>query len=91
MNRILLVVALGVAGILGLGFFLGWCRVSSESTDARFAVTFSVDWGRVQTDGTKVRDQFPGAEARGTGRAPAPAAPGSAPTGPPLPPPGAGE
>ena len=90
MNRILLVFALAVAVLLGVGFSRGWCRVTSESTDARFAVTFSVDWGRVQTDENKVRDQFPGAEAQGTGRGSAPATRGQAPTGPPVPPAGEG-
>ena len=43
MNRLLIVLVLIVAGVGGLGYYLGWFRIGSDSADGTTHVTLTVD------------------------------------------------
>lgn len=71
MNRIILVLVLLAAGGAGLGFYLGWFHVGTESGDGKSNITFSVDKDKVHKDttaaeqeaqqiGNKIRDSAAG-------------------------------
>jgi hypothetical protein len=53
MKRLVLVLVLLGAGAVGLGFYLGWFRVGSDSADGKSNVTLSVDTDKFQEDGKK--------------------------------------
>jgi len=57
MVRILLVLALIVAVVAGIGFYRGWFHFSSGSDDNNAHVTVSVDNGQIQEDKDKVVDR----------------------------------
>ncbi len=42
------------AGVAGLGFYQGWFRLSTDSTDHKPSVTIGVDEKKMQDDKTKV-------------------------------------
>jgi hypothetical protein len=50
MNRLIFVVVLVVAGVVGLGFYLGWFHVGSENANGSSSVTLSVDKDKFQKD-----------------------------------------
>jgi hypothetical protein len=54
MNRLLIVLLLIVACGVGLGFYLGWFGVTSDSADGKSHFTFTVDKDKVQEDENKV-------------------------------------
>lgn len=71
MKPFLFVLVLVGAGIIGLGFLLGWFHVGSDNTDGKSNVTFSVDKDKVQEDkktavadvkdfGHKIKDKVAG-------------------------------
>ena len=55
MIRVLLVLALIVAVVAGLGFYLGWFHFSSGSDDRKTHITVSVD--KVQDLGHQEKDK----------------------------------
>jgi hypothetical protein len=57
MIRMLGVLALIVAVVAGLGFYLGWFHFSSGSDGENAHVTVSVDKGRIQEDKDKAVDK----------------------------------
>jgi multidrug efflux pump subunit AcrB len=57
MTRALLVLALIVAVVAGLGFYMGWFHFSSGSDGKSAHVTVSVDKGQVQEDTDKAVDK----------------------------------
>ena len=57
MIRILLVLALIVAVVAGLGFYMGWFHFSSGSDDKNAHVTVSMDKGQIQKDKDKAVDK----------------------------------
>jgi predicted negative regulator of RcsB-dependent stress response len=57
MVRILLVLALIVAGVVGLGFYMGWFHFSSGSDDKNAHITVSVDKDQIQKDKDKAVDK----------------------------------
>jgi hypothetical protein len=50
MRALLIVVALLVAGVAGLGFYRGWFSFASDSAGARSNVTLTVDQDKFQED-----------------------------------------
>ena len=57
MARMLLVLAVIVAVVAGLGFYRGWFHVSSSSDDNNAHVTVSVDKDQIQEDKDKAVDK----------------------------------
>jgi len=57
MIRMFLVLAVIVAGVVGLGFYMGWFHFSSGSDDNNAHVTVSVDKGQIQKDKDKAVDK----------------------------------
>jgi len=57
MMRMFLVLALIVAGVAGLGVYMGWFHFSSGSDGKNAHVTVSVDKGRIQEDKDKAVDK----------------------------------
>ena len=57
MNRLLLVLVVVVAGVLGAGFYLRWFHVGSESAGGESTITFTVDKDKIRNDETKVMEK----------------------------------
>jgi len=57
MIRALLVLALIVAVVAGLGFYMGWFHFSSGSDDRNAHITVSVDKDQIQEDKDKAVDK----------------------------------
>lgn len=57
MKRLLLVLVLVVAGVLGLGFYRGWFHVASDSADGESNLTFTVDTNKVEEDRKTVQQK----------------------------------
>ena len=57
MRRMSLVLVVIVAGVVGLGFYMGWFHFSSGSDDNNAHVTVSVDKGQIQKDKDKAVDK----------------------------------
>jgi predicted negative regulator of RcsB-dependent stress response len=64
MIRMLGVLVLIVAVVLGLGFYLGWFHFSSGSDSRNAHVTVSVDKGQIQEDKDKAVDKVKDLEQR---------------------------
>jgi hypothetical protein len=54
MKGILVVLVLLVAGVVGFGFYEGWFRVSTGTTDSKSNVTIEVDKDKIEADKEKV-------------------------------------
>jgi hypothetical protein len=50
MNRLLFALVLAVAGVVGLGFYMGWFRVGTDSSDGATHITFTVNSGQIKAD-----------------------------------------
>lgn len=50
MNRVLIVVGLVVVCVVGLGFYLGYFRVGSDSADGTTHITLTVDQKKIHDD-----------------------------------------
>lgn len=57
MNRVLIAMILIVAGLLGLGFYLKWFGVASESDANKGSMTFTMDKDKIKEDKDKVVDK----------------------------------
>jgi hypothetical protein len=57
MKRLLVVALLLVAGIVGLGFYQGWFRLSTDSADQKPSATITVDQDKFQKDEQKVKEK----------------------------------
>jgi hypothetical protein len=64
MIRMFLVLALIVAGVAGLGFYMGWFHFSSGSDVKNAHVTVSVDKDQIQKDKDKAVDKVKDLEQR---------------------------
>jgi len=60
MKRFLYLLTLVLAGVLSLGFFLGWFAVTAGMVGDRFTITFSVDRDKFQTDEHTALERVPG-------------------------------
>jgi hypothetical protein len=57
MNRFLIVLLLLVAGVVGLGFYLGWFHLSTSSTDQKTNITITVDQDKIREDEEKAKEK----------------------------------
>jgi hypothetical protein len=76
MNRllvVLVVLALLVAGGLGLGFYLGWFHLSKDGTSHDPNFTITVDRDKIQQDQEKAKETMQGVGQKVKGKAGAPA------------------
>ena len=60
MRTLLFVVFLLLIGIAGLGFYRGWFRLSTNSTDQKPSATFTVDKEKIHEDEQKAKDKLQG-------------------------------
>jgi len=58
MKRFLLALVVVVALSLGLAFYLGWIRFTSDSANGTFSITFVVNKDKFQEDEKKVVDKL---------------------------------
>jgi predicted negative regulator of RcsB-dependent stress response len=57
MKRLLIVLALLVAVVVGLGFYRGWFHVSTGGTDGKSSATFTVDQNQIESDKEKAKEK----------------------------------
>lgn len=57
MKRFFVLVLLLAAGIVGLGFYLGWFQFSTGGTDEKPNVTFTVDKDKFDKDKKKATEE----------------------------------
>jgi len=57
MKSLLIVLVLLVAGVLGLGFYLRWFHVASDSGDGKGNITLTVDTDKIQEDKVKAMEK----------------------------------
>ncbi len=62
MNRLILVLVLIVACVIGLGFYQKWFQVSSDSTDGKGHLELTVDKDKIREDETKALHKVQGQE-----------------------------
>src|SRR3954447_11330311 len=60
MKRLVCVLLVIGAGVIGLGFYQGWFYVGSESADGQSHVTLSVDRDKFQEDEKRTVDKVKG-------------------------------
>jgi hypothetical protein len=60
MKTLLLVVALLLVGIAGLGFYRGWFHLSTSSTDQKPSATITVDQDKIHADEEMAKDKVQG-------------------------------
>jgi len=58
MNRLLMILILVAAGCVGLGFYLKWFHVGSESVDDQVHVTVTVDKEKMHQDENKALEKM---------------------------------
>lgn len=56
MNRFLLVLIVVVAILIGLGFYLKWFEVGTESSGGKDSMTLTVDENKIKGDTKKARE-----------------------------------
>jgi hypothetical protein len=57
MSRFLAVLVLLVAGVIGLGFYRGWFRLSTGSEGQKTNVTITVDQDKIRQDEEKAKEK----------------------------------
>jgi hypothetical protein len=57
MKRFLIALALLVAIVLGLGFYLGWFRVSADRTDQKTNIKITIDQDKIREDEEKAKEK----------------------------------
>ena len=57
MNRFLVVLVLLVACVAGLGFYLGWFRLSADSEGQKTNITITVDQEKIREDEEKAKEK----------------------------------
>jgi hypothetical protein len=62
MNRFFVVIGLIVVCVIGAGFYFGYFRVSSDSSDGMTHFTLTVDQKRIQEDERKAVEKVQGRE-----------------------------
>jgi hypothetical protein len=76
MNRllvVLVVLAVLVAGALGLGYYLGWFHLSKDGTNHDPNFTITVDRDKIQQDQDKAKETMQGVGQKVKGKTGAPA------------------
>ena len=57
MRRFFVVLVLLVAGVVGLGFYLDWFRLSTDRTDQKTNITITVDQDKIRQDEEKAKEK----------------------------------
>jgi hypothetical protein len=57
MNRFLVVLLLLVAGVVGLGFYLSWFQLSTDSEGQKTNITITVDQDKIREDEAKAKEK----------------------------------
>ncbi len=57
MKRFLLVLLVLVAGVVGLGYYLGWFQFATEHTDQKSRITITIDEDKVRKDSEKAKEK----------------------------------
>jgi hypothetical protein len=57
MRRLLIVLVLVLAGVVGLGFYQGWFRLSAGGTDGQPNVPVTVDKEKMERDKEKAKEK----------------------------------
>jgi hypothetical protein len=60
MKNLVIVLVVLVVGIVGLGFYQGWFQLSTDNTDHKSKVTFTVDQDKIQEDEAKAKEKVHG-------------------------------
>lgn len=60
MKTLLVVVVLLLAGIAGLGFYQGWFRLSTDSSEQQPNAAFTLDKDKIHADGEAAKDTVQG-------------------------------
>lgn len=58
MGRLVLVVVLLVAGVVGLGFYQGWFQLSTDRSDQKTKIAITVDQEKMQQDKKKAQEKL---------------------------------
>ncbi len=64
MRRLLIVLVLLAAGVVGLGFCRGWFHLSTGGTDGETSATVTVDREKIGQDTEKAKEKLQEAERR---------------------------
>ena len=59
-RSLVVLVALFLVGIAGVGFYRGWFQLSTESTDQKPSATITVDKGKIREDEQKAKEKLHG-------------------------------
>jgi hypothetical protein len=57
MKGFFVVLVLLVAGVVGLGFYLGWFRLSTDRTEQKTNITITVDQDKIREDEEKAKEK----------------------------------
>jgi hypothetical protein len=57
MRRLLIVLVLAVAGIVGLGFYQGWLRLATGEAGGKASLPVTVDWEKFEQDKVKAQEK----------------------------------
>jgi hypothetical protein len=58
MGRYLALLVLLVAGVVGVGFYLGWFHLATDRTNQKTNITITVDQGKIQGDKEKAKERI---------------------------------
>jgi hypothetical protein len=83
MSRLLIILVLVLVGALGLGFYLRWFGVESETVGGKSNVTFTVDTDRIRADEKRAVGAVKDLGQRATGDATPPTEKSKDPAAPP--------
>jgi hypothetical protein len=64
MRRLLLVLVLIVAGVVGLGFYQGWFHLAKGGTDGKPNVSVTVDKEKIEQDKARAKDKVKSLEQK---------------------------
>ena len=62
MRRLLIVLVLAVAGIVGVSFYQGWLRLATGEAGAKASLPVIVDWEKFEQDKVKAQEKVQGLE-----------------------------
>ena len=64
MRALFFVAVLLLAAVAGLGFYRGWFRLSTDSTDHKPSATITVNKGKINADEAKAKEKLQGLEQK---------------------------
>jgi hypothetical protein len=59
MQRLLFVLIIVIACLLGLGLYRGWFGITTDGSGSQHRITLTVDEDKIKADEKKARDQLP--------------------------------